>query len=140
MQQIRRFTTTGLASLPAGFVALDASRPWICYWILHSLALLDRPLCASDIPCPDTVAEFLGACQHPDGMRTAFHPPASTCDAKSQVDLEAAPNSFHTSQRPMQQWQRSSPSAHPRPLQPSTVPHCRRFCAAGALPQIKVAA
>ncbi len=26
--------------LPAGFVSLDASRPWIIYWILHSLYLL----------------------------------------------------------------------------------------------------
>ena len=23
---------------------LDASRPWLCYWILHSLELLDEPI------------------------------------------------------------------------------------------------
>lgn len=28
---------------------LDASRPWLCYWILHSLELLDEPI-------PDSVA------------------------------------------------------------------------------------
>lgn len=34
----------GLQRLPAGYVSLDASRPWICYWIVHSLALLQAPL------------------------------------------------------------------------------------------------
>ena len=28
-------------TLPSGFLSLDASRPWLAYWILHSLALLD---------------------------------------------------------------------------------------------------
>ncbi|CEG45787.1 farnesyltransferase beta subunit [Plasmopara halstedii] len=31
----------GLTRLSAGFVTLDASRPWIIYWILHALELLD---------------------------------------------------------------------------------------------------
>ncbi|KAE9108559.1 hypothetical protein PF010_g11859 [Phytophthora fragariae] len=31
----------GLTRLSAGFVALDASRPWIIYWVLHALELLD---------------------------------------------------------------------------------------------------
>ncbi|KAG1699190.1 hypothetical protein DVH05_014106 [Phytophthora capsici] len=31
----------GLTRLSSGFVSLDASRPWIIYWILHSLELLD---------------------------------------------------------------------------------------------------
>ena len=30
----------GLHGLPGGFVSLDASKPWICYWILHALYLL----------------------------------------------------------------------------------------------------
>ena len=35
------YLTHGLSSvLPAGFVSLDSSRPWLCYWILHSLYLL----------------------------------------------------------------------------------------------------
>ena len=34
----------GLTSLPGGYVKLNASRPWICYWIVHSLALQDAPL------------------------------------------------------------------------------------------------
>lgn len=28
--------------LPSEFVSLDASRPWMCYWIVHALGLLDR--------------------------------------------------------------------------------------------------
>lgn len=31
---------SGLRTLPAGFVSLDASRPWIVYWCLHALILL----------------------------------------------------------------------------------------------------
>lgn len=31
-----------LNGLPAGFVSLDASQPWIMYWIFHALYLLDR--------------------------------------------------------------------------------------------------
>eukprot|EP00978_Attheya_sp_CCMP212_P034995 scaffold149980_cov52-Attheya_sp.AAC.2 len=37
------FVTRALfAPLPAGYVSLDSSRPWIIYWCLHSLDLLDR--------------------------------------------------------------------------------------------------
>jgi len=31
----------GLEKLGGGYVSLDASRPWIAYWCLHSLDLLD---------------------------------------------------------------------------------------------------
>ncbi|CAM9224600.1 unnamed protein product [Phaeothamnion confervicola] len=34
------FLLRGLESLGSGYVSLDASRPWITYWILHSLDLL----------------------------------------------------------------------------------------------------
>ena len=37
------YLLTGInAALPSGFVSLDASRPWICYWILHALYLLEK--------------------------------------------------------------------------------------------------
>jgi prenyltransferase beta subunit len=39
-----RYLAGGLGQLPAGFVSLAASRPWICYWALHGLALLEAPL------------------------------------------------------------------------------------------------
>jgi|LauGreSBDMM110SN_4_FD.fasta_scaffold17899_2 protein farnesyltransferase subunit beta len=31
-----------LRPLPSGFVSLDASRPWMCYWIVHALQLLGK--------------------------------------------------------------------------------------------------
>jgi protein farnesyltransferase subunit beta len=34
----------GLTRLPAGFIGLDASRPWLVFWMTHSLALLLQPL------------------------------------------------------------------------------------------------
>jgi len=62
----------GLGELPGGFVSLDASRPWICYWVLHSLALLEAPLpgqpgCPESCPSDSEVVSFLASCQHPDG-------------------------------------------------------------------------
>ena len=34
------YLTAGLETLSEGFISLDASRPWICYWICHALYLL----------------------------------------------------------------------------------------------------
>ena len=36
-----RYCRRGLDGLSRYMSALDASRPWLCYWIVHSLALLD---------------------------------------------------------------------------------------------------
>eukprot|EP00891_Asterochloris_glomerata_P004559 jgi/Astpho2/4559/e_gw1.00067.409.1_t len=55
----------GLHTLPAGFISLDASRPWICYWIVHSLALLQAPL--PNTMSPGKSCIFLGHCQHREG-------------------------------------------------------------------------
>ena len=55
-----RYAGAGLGRLPASFASLDASRPWICFWVLHSLALLGAPL-PEGIAADDVVA-FLGAC------------------------------------------------------------------------------
>ena len=38
------YISKGLSTLPAGFISLDASRPWLVFWMVHSLALLQRPL------------------------------------------------------------------------------------------------
>ena len=35
-----KFLAGTFFKLPAGFVALDASRPWLMYWTVHSLDLL----------------------------------------------------------------------------------------------------
>ncbi|CAO3576374.1 unnamed protein product [Absidia cylindrospora] len=45
-------------------VALDASRPWSMYWMLHALDLLEAPLSA-DIRTRGVAT--LGVCQHPSG-------------------------------------------------------------------------
>lgn len=55
----------GLGSLPSGFASLDASRPWICFWVLHSLALMRAPL--PHAISPDDIVSFLARCQHPQG-------------------------------------------------------------------------
>lgn len=55
----------GLEHLPAGFVVLDSSRPWLCYWIVHSLALLDAPLPVS-VPA-EAIIDFLARCQDSEG-------------------------------------------------------------------------
>ncbi|CAG9467296.1 unnamed protein product [Pedinophyceae sp. YPF-701] len=65
--------------LRAGFIALDASRTWIAYWNIHSLALLGRPLPPPPKSAgPERVAQgptatrealisFLASCQSPRG-------------------------------------------------------------------------
>ena len=58
------YLTKSLRHLSAGHVVLDASRCWLCYWIVHALALLGEPL--GDDAAGDVV-EFLSLCQHPDG-------------------------------------------------------------------------
>ncbi|KAK9822480.1 hypothetical protein WJX81_000264, partial [Elliptochloris bilobata] len=60
-----QYLHSGLGTLPNGFVALDAGRPWICYWIVHALALLDAPFPPDVMPAD--VAQFLGLCQCPGG-------------------------------------------------------------------------
>lgn len=58
------YLTKGLRQLGPSFVALDANRPWICYWILHSIALLGESV---DDELEENAIEFLNRCQHPDG-------------------------------------------------------------------------
>ncbi|KAI0223397.1 Protein farnesyltransferase subunit beta [Lamellibrachia satsuma] len=58
------FLYKGLTNLPPSYVCLDASRPWLCYWILHSLSLLEVPI-PEDIA--SHVSNFLARCQRPKG-------------------------------------------------------------------------
>jgi protein farnesyltransferase subunit beta len=60
-----KYLHNGLGELPSGFAVLDASRPWICYWILHSLAILDAPLPSSITP--EDIIAFIKTCRAPDG-------------------------------------------------------------------------
>jgi len=59
-----KFLHRGLKNLSSGYECLDASRPWICYWILHALNLLGEPV---DPQTADDVADFLSRCQNPEG-------------------------------------------------------------------------
>ena len=54
----------GLKKLSENFECLDASRPWLCYWILHSLNLLDDPLSENE---QFAISDFLKTVQHIDG-------------------------------------------------------------------------
>lgn len=58
------YLTKGLRQLGPSFTVLDANRPWLCYWILHSIALLGDAL---DDELEDNVIDFLGCCQDVNG-------------------------------------------------------------------------
>ncbi|XP_026387175.1 protein farnesyltransferase subunit beta-like isoform X1 [Papaver somniferum] len=58
------YLTKGLEHLGPGFCCLDANRPWLCYWILHSIALLGESV---DCDLEDNAIDFLSRCQDPDG-------------------------------------------------------------------------
>eukprot|EP00850_Spirogloea_muscicola_P005961 SM000028S10055 [mRNA] locus=s28:140582:144993:+ [translate_table: standard] len=51
-------------TMAAPLPVVCASRPWVCYWILHSLALLGHRL---ERRLVDSCAAFLARCQHPEG-------------------------------------------------------------------------
>uniref|UniRef100_A0A3Q3VVI5 Prenyltransferase alpha-alpha toroid domain-containing protein n=1 Tax=Mola mola TaxID=94237 RepID=A0A3Q3VVI5_MOLML len=63
-EQHYQYLKKGLRHLSDAYECLDASRPWLCFWILHSLELLEEaiaPAVASD------VCQFLLSCQSPTG-------------------------------------------------------------------------
>lgn len=54
----------GLKCLSRGYQCLDASQPWLCYWIIHSLSLLGHELTIEE---KSSVVGFLSKCQNSDG-------------------------------------------------------------------------
>ncbi|KAL6551495.1 hypothetical protein OROGR_007649 [Orobanche gracilis] len=58
------YLTKSLKQLGPNFAVLDANRPWLCYWIIHSIALLGD--CVDD-KLENDVIEFLRRCQDPNG-------------------------------------------------------------------------
>ena len=60
------YLMSGLGRLAKGYTSLDASRPWLCYWITHSLELLGEEYGLSGDVAEDVV-RFLGRCQSPNG-------------------------------------------------------------------------
>ena len=60
------FLLKGLHELSEGYECLDASRPWLVYWILHSLELLGEMDSLTN-ETKSAVVKFLGNCQDPEG-------------------------------------------------------------------------
>ncbi|KAJ6796466.1 protein farnesyltransferase subunit beta [Iris pallida] len=58
------FLIRGLRLLGPNYHVLDANRPWLCYWILHSLALLGEPF---DMDFEKDAVDFLLRCEGEDG-------------------------------------------------------------------------
>jgi len=58
------FLKRGLQNLVEGYECLDASRPWLLYWNLHSLELLGEQL---DQEQKQSITQFLARCQDPTG-------------------------------------------------------------------------
>lgn len=58
------FLEQSIFYLPESYECLDASRPWLCYWILHALSLLGHRV--SD-ELGDRVVQFLAKCQSASG-------------------------------------------------------------------------
>ncbi|KAK7266117.1 hypothetical protein RIF29_18757 [Crotalaria pallida] len=58
------YVTKSLRHLAPAFSVLDANRPWLCYWNLHSIALLGESL---DDELHDNTIDFLNRCQDPNG-------------------------------------------------------------------------
>ncbi|XP_062857528.1 protein farnesyltransferase subunit beta isoform X1 [Trichomycterus rosablanca] len=63
-EQHYQYLKKGLRHLSDAYECLDASRPWLCYWILHSLELLEEPVPAS---MASDVCQFLARCRSPTG-------------------------------------------------------------------------
>ncbi|KAK7365160.1 hypothetical protein VNO80_13998 [Phaseolus coccineus] len=59
-----QFLSKGLRHLSSAFSVLDSNRPWLCYWIFHSIALLGESV---EDELEDNTIEFLSRCQDPDG-------------------------------------------------------------------------
>ncbi|XP_031787565.1 protein farnesyltransferase subunit beta isoform X3 [Nasonia vitripennis] len=58
------FLKNSLSHLSKDYECLDSSRPWLCYWILHSLHILGATLDDEDYA---KVVIFLAKCQDPEG-------------------------------------------------------------------------
>lgn len=59
-----QYLKRGLHHLSEAYECLDASRPWLCYWILHGLELLNAKIGEEEY---SQTADFLKRCQDPEG-------------------------------------------------------------------------
>ncbi|KAL8240747.1 hypothetical protein R6Q59_014102 [Mikania micrantha] len=58
------YLVKGLRHLGPSFSVLDANRPWICYWIFHSIALLGESV---DVALENNAIDFISRCQDRHG-------------------------------------------------------------------------
>ena len=56
-EQTLKFLERGLLALSEGYSCLDASRPWLLYWILHSMEILGHTV---DSTMAQKIVVFLG--------------------------------------------------------------------------------
>lgn len=63
-EQTVNFLLRGLKGLSEGYECLDASRPWLVYWILHSLELLNINIEGQQ---KSEIIQFLSKCQNTTG-------------------------------------------------------------------------
>lgn len=61
----------GMSGLSSGYVSLDASRPWLVYWMVHALDLLDSmPEVPLLLRCIDTLSRCQNTTEHTSSTRT----------------------------------------------------------------------
>ncbi|XP_032686926.1 protein farnesyltransferase subunit beta isoform X1 [Odontomachus brunneus] len=58
------FLKRSINNLSEAYECLDSSKPWLCYWILHSLEILGERLEDAEY---SKIAGFLAKCQSPEG-------------------------------------------------------------------------
>ena len=58
------FLLSSMEGLSLSYASLDASKPWLCYWIVHSLRLLGEKIRDSLV---ERMVVFLAHCQNKDG-------------------------------------------------------------------------
>ncbi|KAJ7386804.1 hypothetical protein OS493_006833 [Desmophyllum pertusum] len=59
-----QYLKRGLHHLSEAYECLDSSRPWLCYWILHGMELLNATITPEEY---SQTADFLKRCQDPLG-------------------------------------------------------------------------
>lgn len=82
-----QYLHSGLGVLPGGFVALDAGRPWLCYWVVHALALLDAPF-PPDVTPAGAFARAIGG--HQSHLGSQCPPLVSATKRQSIVAVSSA--------------------------------------------------
>ncbi|VFQ58542.1 unnamed protein product [Cuscuta campestris] len=55
-----QYLSSGLRGLGPSFSVLDANRPWLCYWMIHSISVLGESI---EDELKDDVIDFLSRCQ-----------------------------------------------------------------------------